>query len=846
MLALADGHMPPFGGLWFRCSLARSASIMCYEDELPENDSNRGILQMIVWLLATSLCLGAEVVPAAPIGPGDEYRINWARAAQGAKVVESAEIHPATDVRNLVGARLGDGEGKQNGTTIFADGKGQRERFVIDLGHERLVGRVFLGSHAPEGRRHPDSVTIRGSRQSHKGPWQVLVADGDMLRQHTFLFDNTSVRFLDVDFGECTDGWGTRVSSFGAFTRYQCADAHEVARWLAALLDRDADELKSFFAAAAAGKWDDAVSALRDEYAKRTEERPSAASPRSIGIAEDMLAHRFQFGEPVHQFPPDVDNIDWAFELDYEWTNSLNRCGYWTHAANVFLATGDGRIAREIEAQLLHWIESCPLPRKPADGRYQSWQTWDKPAKITWRSLDSAIRLWKLGYLAPIFAAEREHFSDRAFVNLLYSIWEHLDYLSDDDWDGGNWLSTVTSSVLDNAVAFGEFRDSAEWFAFAKSAFETNVLRDVREDGKEIENSTGYVQFAYISLFNVLKTLTERGVPVDPEVHRRLDLLQDFLAWCACPDLSMPMIGDSDRHQPMLLGRTWPFFEREDIRYILTQGREGTKPSVASRYWENSGWAVMRSEWDEEPFEHARHLVFKASPRGPHGHLDQLSLTLYAYGRPLLIDPGRLNYRAEGRVFRSTPCHNTVTVDGRDQRDGDASFERWKSTDTYDLAVGSHQLYSGVTHRRTVLFVKPHFWVVRDDVSSGGDHRFEQRWHLPENADTKELGGHAVATHFTEGGNLLLKPVTKIAESFVEKYEIAYKWDECVPAKSWCYVPDRGRVVTLLVPYHGTAAPSVAVHSERITADCTDLRIHVGDRRWHLKLCPTQCTVDPE
>lgn len=294
----------------------------------------------------------------------------------------------------------------------------------------------------------------------------------------------------------------------------------------------------------------------------------------------------------------------------------------------------------------------------------------------------------------------------------------------------------------------------------------------------------------------------------------------------------------------MLLARTWPFFEREDIRYILTQGREGTKPSAASRYWENSGWAVMRSEWDEQPFEHARHLVFKASPRGPHGHLDQLSLTLYAYGRPLLIDPGRLNYRAQGRVFRSTPYHNTVTVDGRDQRDGDASFEHWKSTETYDLAVGSHQLYPGVTHRRKIVFVKPHFWIVRDDLMSDDNHRFEHRWHFPENAGPREIDGHAVATHFAEGGNLLLKPITEIAESFVEKYDIAYKWDECVPAKSWCYVPEGGRLVTLLVPYHRNTAPSVAVRTERITADCIDLGVDVSDRRWHVELDREQCSVD--
>ncbi len=76
-------------------------------------------------------------------------------------------------------------------------------------------------------------------------------------------FDNVPIRFLEVDFGECTDGRGMRVSSFGAFTRYHCPDTREVTRWLAALLDHQAVERKRFFAvdhayltiAVGDGKW---------------------------------------------------------------------------------------------------------------------------------------------------------------------------------------------------------------------------------------------------------------------------------------------------------------------------------------------------------------------------------------------------------------------------------------------------------------------------------------------------------------------------------------------------------------------------------------------------------------
>ncbi|MFQ6130628.1 MAG: alginate lyase family protein [Armatimonadota bacterium] len=785
--------------------------------------------------------LAAAACAALGAGPGDEHRINWARAAVGAKVVVAPAIHPTTDIRNLIGERLGRGEGP-SGHTILADTV-QHERIVIDLGQQRLIGRLFVGSGTQDSPRHPDRVNIRGSLQSAEGPWTVLVADGNMGLQHTFVFDNTPVRFLEIDFGQTTHQRGTRITSLGAFTRYRCPRATQVVQWLAQLYHRKAEGLTDFFQAADAERWDEAVRLLRQFYAQRFQERPTEASERSRKIADDMVAHRFQFGDPAHTFGPKVEDIDWAYQLDYEWTNSLNRCGFWTHTAIVYMATGDARYAREIEAQLLHWIESCPLPPPSPDGRYYSWQRWDSPARITWRSLDSAIRLWKLVELVPLFAADPEHFSDRALTNLLYSVWEHLDYLTDDDWDGGNWLSTVNSSALDAAVSFPEFRDSPKWLTFAKSAFETNVLRDVREDGKEIENSVGYVQFAYSSMFNVLKTLTERGVEVNPEARRRLDLLQDFIAWCMLPDMTSPMIGDADRGGPYPLDRTWPFFGRQDIRYIITQGQEGEPPAVGSRYWQNSGWAVMRSPWDQGPFTDALHMVFKASPSGPHGHLDQLSLTLYAYGRALLMDPGRCNYRAEGRVFASTPYHNTVTVDGANQAPGSASFETWRSADDYDLAVGSHGLYRGVTHRRAVLFVKPHFWLVRDDLASGQEHRYEQRWHFPDGADPQELADHAVTTRFAQGANLLVVPLTPIAESSAEDYEIAYRWDDRVPARLWSYVPESVPIVTLLVPYRGTRPPRLVVEALALSENATEVRLSIGDRAWHLRLAQDEPSV---
>ena len=64
--------------------------------------------------------------------------------------------------------------------------------------------------------------------------------------------------------------------------------------------------------------------------------------------------------------------------------------------------------------------------------------------------------------------------------------------------------------------------------------------------------------------------------------------------------------------------------------------------------------------------------------------------------------------------------HNTVTVDEAPQKHGPGQVKAWESTDTYDLADAQHALYDDLTHRRRVIFVKPDYYVLIDDLTGKG------------------------------------------------------------------------------------------------------------------------------
>src|SRR5664279_1551020 len=159
----------------------------------------------------------------------------------------------------------------------------------------------------------------------------------------------------------------------------------------------------------------------------------------------------------------------------------------------------------------------------------------------------------------------------------------------------------------------------------------------------------------------------------------------------------------------------------------------------ASRYFSEGGVAVMAAG-DVQ-------LVIKAGAFGEgsagHSHSDVLSLTARAGGREILIDPGTFTYvadPAERDRFRGSAAHNTVRIDGRDQAVPGGPF-RWNHKPSVNVGQWSTSsardyldatcAYSGFTHRRQIVFVKPALVLVLDTVDGPpGDHTLEQFWHL--------------------------------------------------------------------------------------------------------------------
>ena len=197
-------------------------------------------------------------------------------------------------------------------------------------------------------------------------------------------------------------------------------------------------------------------------------------------------------------------------------------------------------------------------------------------------------------------------------------------------------------------------------------------------------------------------------------------------------------------------------------------GRNG-----GSRLFPDGGYAVMASDGPGDGHQ----LIFDVGPIGcpvtaGHGHADLLSIQATVFGQPCLVDPGTFCYTMDSRwrdYFRSAAAHSTLIVDGQSparpagpfswQERPAARLRQWQSGDGLDYADAEHDGYcrlaDPVVHRRRVLFVKPRFWIIVDDLAGSKDHTFDLRYQFAPGYSIDMEHAPWISAHRPSGQGLL-------------------------------------------------------------------------------------------
>ena len=487
--------------------------------------------------------------------------------------------------------------------------------------------------------------------------------------------------------------------------------------------------------------------------------------------------------ERTDEFGKDLWKGD-CFDWNASKVRNKERMYLFGSIGKAYAASGDERIARAWVNLMRSFVKGCSL---------------DEGGSM-WASMNAGIRMrsgWPEAFHCFI---KSPSFGDEDLIVFLKSVWQQSDYIKRKHDPTSNWLTFCMAGLYTSGVMYPEFADAEDWRRYASNKAVEDMDVGWLPDGMSIELTPGYGQFFsnYYTLYDTAEKLGRLDEFNLKEFPAKTEGPYELYMKVMTPDRLTPATNDNGPQDvvSILTNALGRFPEREDFRWIVTDGKEGHAPEFTSIALPYAGFAAMRSGWGRDD----NMLYFDFGPVGyRHVHQDKLELMLWAYGRQVLFDPGRMNYAdtPHQRYCMDTFSHNTVLVDNRPQRrlwyENPPPDQRpykkltdyqWETTDKYDHAAGVYAEAYGLpgasepypykegsnfregwghpaVHHRRVLFLKPDVFIVADTLIAKDDrsHEYDVRWHLDSVRTRKDEKSRSVATTDPDAPNLEIVPL---------------------------------------------------------------------------------------
>jgi hypothetical protein len=513
------------------------------------------------------------------------------------------------------------------------------------------------------------------------------------------------------------------------------------------------------------------------------------------------------------------DEFNWLHNPspDLEWLILLHKFYYSRDLALAYDYSGDEGYANKWVALVGSWIAQVP------DGFVNS--------QVTGRRLQQ----WLLAYHYFVPGRDCSAITAEFLLALLGSIQSQAVYLSRNLTPEGNHRTIELYAIFAVALVFPELSQSAELLVFAQHELLANLREDFLADGVQKELSTDYHHTVLKNFLRVRELADLNGLALPEGFDAVIRKALEFSIYAHKPDGWLPAINDGDDNSYLsLLRKAQRYYSSDVLSYVLSQGEQGKPPDHRSRLFADSGYCILRNDWVERPYADGRYLFFDCGDLGfgSHGHYDLLSFEMAAYGRSLIVDPGRYTYHehdSDGvnwrHAFKGTAAHNTVMIDGKDQMayqchepvgpQPRATVLTFESNHGFDFVHGRalSPLYE-VDHQRSIFFAEAEYWIVSDVLLASEAHRYEQFFHLGPEAQGQ--------TEFQDQG--ISAPNLLIAQARRAEIEIGLKpgWvsleygvKQPAPVLSFRQeCAGRGWFQTVLYPYKNIAP---ALHVEGIS-----------------------------
>jgi hypothetical protein len=462
---------------------------------------------------------------------------------------------------------------------------------------------------------------------------------------------------------------------------------------------------------------------------------------------------------------------------DNEFLWLLNRHGHWRSLLSAYSLTDDPRYAEKVIQEARDWIERCPRPAivYDPDLARATFRT-----VTPWRSLETGIRMFESWPLVLEHLADSDLLAAdflREYTITLYEHGEALAELTPILFPRANHNMQIMQNLglLTIANLLPELKTASAWKTHAIRELEHGAEVQITDGGGQIEGCPHYhnVCLHYLSRAQLLlgdRDSASEGERFSNAYVERVRRGLDYSTYAFRPSGTGVPWGDSDAdlravtaslYGGLAFGHWGPFrqisqlaghdatlaeclksawritdlpdwLDRFDVQF--------TPPAVplpTVRWHRELGQVTMRTDWTRNASSVFFACHTPTSDSG-HAHIDPMGFDFTAWGRPLVVDPGRFCYRQDEdrRTFKTAAYHNLLTIDwrdpyqylasGRNERPKYGDIVRTQVTDGMLAAEAVQHNYEPAIHRRLVAIVDDLFLLVLDRLSHLDDGRTVQ------------------------------------------------------------------------------------------------------------------------
>lgn len=322
-------------------------------------------------------------------------------------------------------------------------------------------------------------------------------------------------------------------------------------------------------------------------------------------------------------------------------------------------------------------------------------------------------------------------------LNLYAIIQKHGEYLNNASYYDQLSNHGIFQDIALYSVAkyFPNMPNTTIWKSNALYRTKMHIKNDFTEDGLHKEHSPNY-QLLILSLIERLNKMAN-----DKDLSTILLKAQKAFSYTVESDFSIPRLGDTDT---LTMPKTTDYRQLDpNFEYVITKGQRGTQPPLVTNI--SNAIGMIRSGWGQGTTT----AILSANTQGiVHKHADDLSFLLTVNGKDIFTDSGKYNYNTYDPYqiyLRTTFAHNMITVDDKsyplvNENIGKSKLTKVIETDESVLMEGEHTLYSDVTVKRTVIYLKrKNIFLIHDQIISDAVHKTNQIFNLGRDVVSQKI-----------------------------------------------------------------------------------------------------------